>query len=129
LRHGHGKTNSFAGIPFYGISKKHSAYQELYRSRGGFDYEAMGHFHTDTVLKDGKVFMNGSGIGANEYSIGELALFSHPTQKLLGVTEKYGVTVTYPIRLTEDENHPYIYNPDRLFETREMVSDFISGLP
>lgn len=127
VRHGHGKTASFAGIPFYGISKKHSAFQELYRKRGGFDYEAMGHFHQQTVLKDDKVFINGSIIGANEFAVNELAAYSPPSQRLLGINDKRGVTYMYRLELEQDKEHGFVYDPDHVFEHKAHMASFINS--
>lgn len=126
VRHGHGKTASFAGIPFYGISKKHSAFQELYRKRGGFDYEAMGHFHQQTILKDNRLFINGSIIGANEFAVNELAAYSPPSQTLLGINDKRGVTYTYRLELTDDVDHGFVYDPDNVFEHQAHMASFVS---
>lgn len=128
VRHGHGKVNSFAGIPFYGLSRKNSAFQELYRSRGSFDYEVLGHYHQQAQLKDDRVFINGSIIGANEFAINELAAFSPPSQKLMGVDDKHGVTYNYKLTLQEydDKPHGFVYNPDDVFEHQAYMADFIS---
>ena len=125
VRHGHGKCISFAGVPFYGLSRKNSALQELYKKRGGFDYEALGHYHQQAQLKDDQVFINGSVIGANEFAVNDLAAFSPPSQKLIGISEKRGVTYTYKITL-EGDKHDFVYDPDKVFEHQAMMADFIS---
>jgi len=126
LHHGTSKAASYAGIPFYGISKKHSAYQELYRERGGFSYEFLGHYHQSVQLKDDRVFISGSCIGANEFAINELAAYSPPSQKLLGISEKRGVTYSYKLTLQDADHHGFVYNPEQINETQSMTSDFIS---
>ena len=97
LTHGDGvKSNSWGGVPFYGIRQRRDAVQALLRHLGqpGLDYLAMGHFHQPTVLEgtDCTVIMNGAGKGGDEYSIGTRLASQDPVQFLLTFHEKHGLT-------------------------------------
>lgn len=128
VRHGHDKVNSLAGIPFYGISKKASSYQSLFRKRGGYDYSAIGHYHQQTQLNDDRLFVNGSVIGANEYAICDLAAYSPPSQKLIGIDDHHGVTYTYKLTLQEADvkPHEFVYDPNSVFEHQAHMASFLN---
>lgn len=90
------KSNSFAGIPFYGIRQRREAIQALLRHLGQpqIDYLLMGHFHQPTVLEgtDSTVVINGALKGGDEYSIGTYLSSNDPVQYLLTFHEKHGLT-------------------------------------
>ncbi len=97
LHHGDSvKSNSFAGIPFYGMKQRREAVQSLLRHLGQpqVDYLAFGHFHQPTVLEgtDATIIINGSIKGGDEYSIGEYFSSNDPVQYLLTFHEKHGLT-------------------------------------
>lgn len=97
LHHGDSvKSNSFAGIPFYGMKQRREAVQALLRHLGQpqVDFLAFGHFHTPTILEgtDATVIINGSVKGGDEYSIGEYFSSNDPVQLLLTFHKKHGLT-------------------------------------
>lgn len=104
MTHGDGvQSNSFAGIPFYGIRQRQNALQSLMRHLGnpGIDYLLMGHFHTPTVMvgTDSTVIINGAIKGGDEYSIGTRLASTDPVQLLLTYHEKHGLTDVSQINL------------------------------
>lgn len=97
LHHGDSiKSNSFAGIPFYGMKQRREAVQALLRHLGQpqVDYLCFGHFHQPTVMEgtDATVIINGAIKGGDEYSIGNYFSSNDPVQYLLTFHEKHGVT-------------------------------------
>lgn len=97
LHHGDSiKSNSFAGIPFYGMRQRREAVQALLRHLGQpqVDYLAFGHFHQPTVLEgtDCTIIINGAVKGGDEYSIGNYFSSNDPVQYLLTFHEKHGCT-------------------------------------
>jgi len=107
---------SWQGIPWYGIQRANDRLAELLNSKEKIiDYIAMGHFHNLGVLDrvhGGQLILNGSFIGANEYSIGSMFRSNQPKQYLFGVHSRKGKTFSYDINL---KNAPmkdlrYYYN-------------------
>ncbi|MEQ1910237.1 MAG: hypothetical protein ABMA15_15530 [Vicinamibacterales bacterium] len=97
LSHGDAvKSNSFAGIPFYGMRQRREAIQALMRHLGepGIDYLLLGHFHQPTVLEgtDSTIIINGAIKGGDEYSLGTYLSSNDPVQYLLTFHEKHGLT-------------------------------------
>lgn len=98
----HGDTvRSWMGIPFYGIKReKDNINNMLAKFREHADYLLAGHFHTKANFED--IFMNGSFVGGDSYSIGDLRRMDFPYQKLLGVNKKHGVVWDRNICLIDD---------------------------
>jgi len=98
----HGDTvRSWMGIPFYGIKReKDNINGMLAKFREHADYLLAGHFHTKANFED--IFMNGSFVGGDAYSIGDLRRMDLPYQKLLGVNQKHGVVWQRDISLIDD---------------------------
>ena len=120
LYHGDG-VKSWSGVPWYGIEREINAFTALLASKETyFPYVAMGHFHTASEIDRiaGEYFINGAGIGGNEYSIGRLVKSSPPKQFFFGVHPKKGVSWRYKIRLDYGDKDKsldrYKYNPDLL---------------
>ena len=90
------KSNSFAGIPFYGLRQRREALQALFRhlSLPQIDVLLMGHFHQPTVLEgtDSTVIINGAIKGGDEYSLNNFLSSNDPVQYLLTFHEKHGLT-------------------------------------
>lgn len=90
------KSNSFAGIPFYGMRQRREAIQALMRHLGepGIDYLLLGHFHQPTVLEgtDSTIIINGAVKGGDEYSLGTYLSSNDPVQYLLTFHEKHGLS-------------------------------------
>lgn len=104
MSHGDGvKSNSFAGLPFYGFAQRRNALQSLFRHVGQqpVDYLAFGHFHTPAVLSgtDCTILLNGAVKGGDEYSIGTRYASNDPVQLLLTFHETHGLTDVSQINL------------------------------
>ena len=100
---------SWNAIPWYGLNRKVSKMNALEASRRRIiNYWIFGHFHTDAELQTpaGASFINGSLIGGNEYSIGELSEHNPPTQLMFGIHPAHGVTFRYPLLGDTDKNAP-----------------------
>lgn len=99
------KSNSFAGIPFYGMRQRREAIQALMRHLGqpGIDFLLMGHFHQPTILEgtDSTIIINGALKGGDEYSLGTYLSSNNPVQYLLTFHEKHGLTDASRINLKE----------------------------
>jgi len=66
-----------------------------------FDYMIMGHFHTMGEVETpsgGRIMMNSSFIGGDDYSIGDLVSCSIPAQKFFGINH-HGKTWSYDIEI------------------------------
>ena len=101
LRHGDMKVASFAGIPFYGISRAENAlYQNLSNGLGITPhYTVMGHFHqyADIGKAGGRLLMCGSIKGVDEYSFNSGMGLSGPSQLMFSVHKKRGITLKLEI--------------------------------
>jgi len=90
-------------VPWYGVERDRRRKQELVQRLpiGKFDYMILGHFHTCVQMDTptGEVFVNGSFVGGDEYSIGNLGRLTEPTQLLFGVSPDGIVSWRFPIRL------------------------------
>jgi len=110
--------HSWAGIPWYGIQRMVSRFQELFYSRKiKVDYVCLGHFHNAGTLDKikGEIVLNGSVIGGDEYSIGKLFLSSDAKQIFAGVHERKGLSWRYHLNLQDapETKNPYIYDIDK----------------
>ncbi len=87
----HGDTvRSWMGIPFYGaIREKNNIENMASKFNEHIDYVTMGHHHVWASFQD--IFMNGSFIGGEQYSVGRLRRLQLPTQVLLGINATHGV--------------------------------------
>lgn len=104
MNHGDGqKSNSYAGLPFYGIKQRLDALQSLLRflKQNPVDYLLLGHFHQPSSIPatDAETIINGSIKGGDEFSIGSRFAANNPTQLLLTFHEKHGLTDTSKINL------------------------------
>lgn len=98
----HGDTvRSWMGVPFYGIKRELSNINAMLgKFHEHADYLLAGHFHTKANFED--IFMNGSFVGGDAYSIGDLRRMDLPYQKLLGVSKKHGVVWQRDLCLIDD---------------------------
>ena len=94
LRHGDGKSYSYAGIPVYGILRQSSKIQQIMSSYKGMyvHYEILGHYHSSMELPkvSGSIIVCGSIKGVDEYSFNNF-LVNEPSQTMLLVNESDGV--------------------------------------
>lgn len=98
----HGDTaRSWMGIPFYGLKRERDNINAmLSKFREHADYILAGHFHTKANFED--IFMNGSFVGGDAYSIGDLRRFDLPYQKFIGINKKHGIVWTRDICLIDN---------------------------
>jgi hypothetical protein len=97
--HGH-DIKSWNSIPWYGIARMVSNVNALEASRGTTPhYYLFAHFHQQTSLPhaNGEMFVNGSLIGGNEFSVNGMGKADRPTQQLLMVHDGNGVTSRWPL--------------------------------
>ena len=75
--------------------------QKIQAMLGNFDILCIGHFHTFSEIETprGRILVNGSFVGGDVYSMQQLAAKSRPTQTLLGVHPKHGITWKYNLDL------------------------------
>jgi len=90
----------FKGSNLANLSRAEKGIQALIGSKKDgklFDVLCIGHFHTfaEQETSQGQVIVNGSFIGGDIHSMSHLALTSRPTQTIMGVHPKNGVTWTY----------------------------------
>ena len=98
-QHGH-DVKSWNSIPWYGINRLISNIGGIEAARGmAPHYYIFGHFHSMTSMPhaNGEAFINGSIIGATEFSVNALGKADRPQQLLLMVHEEHGVTSRWPI--------------------------------
>lgn len=101
LVHGHEVRGGFAGIPFYGISRKASGWIDAIPET--WQNLFLSHFHTPISGRfNGRWwFVNGSMESDNEYSQSELASAGKPCQRLLIFNKRHGPVVDLLVNLTE----------------------------
>lgn len=96
ITHGHmlsGGSNSFAGIPYYGLSmssaKLFGALYTIDDIEQEFQDIIIGHLHTSARVKitTGSLYINGSLIGTGEYGLYKMKAVSEPEQLLLIVQD------------------------------------------
>lgn len=97
---------SWNGIPWYGIDRAVKRLYQLLHTQGSFDDVHMGHFHNTGTLDTitGEMFINGSMVGGNEFSIGALFASSAPKQLFMGVNPaKQRITWRFPLDLSDGD--------------------------
>lgn len=95
LFHGDGIRSTMPGVPWGGVMRRVSALQDQYTSAGmPIDLFCLGHFHTANVVESsaGKVAMNGSIKGVDEYSLKQFGSGRGPQQLLLTYHPRNGLT-------------------------------------
>ena len=82
--------------------------QSLMMTEGSkpFNLLCAGHFHTfqDIETTNGRIFLNGSFVGGDMYSMRQLSTRSRPTQTVFGIHPKRGVTWEYKLDLDGDRS-------------------------
>ena len=97
VTHGDGvKSNSFAGIPFYGLKQRRDALQGLLKTLGNpqLDMLCYGHFH-QLLFEEGagcSMIINGSIKGGDEYVMATRYSVQQPVQALLTFHHTHGLT-------------------------------------
>lgn len=113
--HGH-DVKSWNQIPHYGINRMVSNLNALEASRGTpIHYFLFGHHHNKTSLDHaaGEWFINGSLIGATEFSVQGMGRADKPSQWLLAVHPEHGVTHRWPLVVGSVSGEGYEVEPWR----------------
>lgn len=97
--HGDDTGQSTWGIPFYGMSRHSSRYQEMLRTARipGFDYIVLGHHSVEAQFQN--VISAGSWPGGTEFSIKGMQAAGMPTAPFFGVDKRFGKTWRRDIQL------------------------------
>lgn len=103
LLHGD-QVRGWAGIPWYGWTKKILAWGSLSKiwSDMDFDHVLAGHFHTPTnmYVNGPRVWINASTESHNPYALEQLAAAGEPAQYLFFVKPGQGVTAEHLVNLS-----------------------------
>lgn len=102
-QHGH-DIKQWNNIPFYGINRHVTNVNALEAMRNNaINYFLFAHFHRQTSLTmpAGEWFINGSLIGGNEFSLNVLGASDRPSQWMMAVHRKWGVTHRWPVFSTQ----------------------------
>jgi hypothetical protein len=86
-----------SGVPFFALDKKLKSW---YMQYGGFNYAFSGHFHKrhfDEISSKLEYFMCGSLVSDDEWALKKLGISSNPSQWIMGVHPKHGITWRYPL--------------------------------
>lgn len=84
LWHGDGVRSTMPGVPWGGITRRVAQLRQQYVSSGNpIDYFACGHFHQANAVEGGRIFVNGSIKGVDEYSLKAFGGGLPPQQMLL----------------------------------------------
>lgn len=100
------------GVPFFALTKKLKSW---YMEYGGFNYALCGHFHkrmSDELATGIEYFMTGTLVVRDTWALKKLGISSKPTQWLLGVHPKMGVTWRYGLMVNRQfliERMPDVY--------------------
>ncbi len=107
LLHGDTIRGGFAGIPFYGVSRKLHGYIDSIPEP--FDYMHIGHFHQSAsgVQNYHQWFINGTTESGNTYAQAQLAAAGYPCQRMFFMHKDHGMHSEHLVWLT-DERVPTI---------------------
>lgn len=93
LIHGHGIRSSMPGVPWGGVVRRVTNLDQQYAAkRMPIDHYFFGHFHQANIVQQGKIAMNGSVKGVDEYSLAAFGGGGEPQQILLTFHPKRGLT-------------------------------------
>lgn len=84
-------------VPFFALDRRLKAWHMQY---GGFNYALGGHFHkehSDEISSRFKYFMVSTLVSDDDWAIKKLDISSNPSQNLMGVHPRYGVTWRYSV--------------------------------
>jgi hypothetical protein len=103
LRHGDG-IQSWAGIPWYGLSRSAGRWVAIQASRGErFDYMLSGHLHQSATVPytGGEIIVNGSFVGSSTFSVEVMETLSRPEQWFGFVHPRFGLSARYKMQLDD----------------------------
>lgn len=95
LLHGDGIRSTMPGVPWGGVMRRVAELANQYQRAGiPIDRYHLGHFHTANVVQGGRIIMNGSVKGPDEYSILQFGGGSDAQQLLQVYHPRRGLTET-----------------------------------
>jgi hypothetical protein len=93
LWHGDGVRSSMPGIPWGGVSRRVNALRAQYAAANmPIDYFHNGHFHMANAVEQGRIIVNGSVKGVDEYSLKAFGGGQPPVQVLSTFHPEHGLT-------------------------------------
>lgn len=93
LWHGDGVRSSMPGVPWGGVTRRATTLSQQYASKGmPLDHFFVGHFHNANAVDQGRIIMNGSVKGPDEYSLRAFGGGGEPQQLLLTFHPRNGLT-------------------------------------
>lgn len=93
LWHGDGVRSTMPGVPWGGVMRRAQALSTTYAAKGiPLDHLCVGHFHQANIVDQGRVVMNGSIKGIDEYSLKAFGGGGSPQQLLLTFHPRKGLT-------------------------------------
>jgi hypothetical protein len=97
--HGDQVKSSYAGIPWYGISRRAKGWFQAVREE--FHYMMLGHFHTWATFVDNQltIMVNGTTESDNVYAQSLLASMGVPCQRLCFFNKKHGLSAEFRVLL------------------------------
>ena len=95
----HGDQIKSAATPFYGLEKLSVKYVQLFNVP--IHYTHCGHFHRPAQIDmpHGELIMNGSAVGADDFTVNFMQTGNHPKQLLMGFNRKHGKTWSFELKL------------------------------
>jgi hypothetical protein len=91
--HGDGIRSTMPGVPWGGVMRRAAALSAQYGAKGlPLDHFAVGHFHQSNAVQGGRILMNGSVKGVDEYVLKAFGGGEEPKQLLLTFHPKRGLT-------------------------------------
>lgn len=113
-QHGH-FVKSWMSLPFYGLERMSRNTTSLEAVRGWTPhYFLTGHFHSGTIIPApaGKLMVNGSLVGANEFVIDGMGKAEPPMQQMFGVHPDHGLTHSWELSAVTAPDAPeYDWTP------------------
>lgn len=102
LWHGDGVRSTMPGVPWGGVMRRVASMQNEYAAAGmPIDYFVNGHFHQGAVVQGGRIVMNPSVKGVDEFSLHQFGGGEGPRQTLLTLHPRRGLTDVSLIDLDE----------------------------
>jgi hypothetical protein len=102
LWHGDGVRSTMPGVPWGGVMRRVASMQNEYAAAGlPIDHFFNGHFHQGAVVEGGRIVMNPSIKGVDEYSLHQFGGGEAPRQTLLTFHPRRGLTDWSKIDLEE----------------------------
>jgi len=100
IMHGN-EVRGWMGVPYYGLERTHTRIVQLFNLMIHFMH--CGHFHNsfNVDVPYGERIINGSFMGASEFSVHKMQTASQPSQLLMGVNNEEGITWKRKITLAK----------------------------